>query len=162
MSLLRTKSVEQSIADTEEPEFRLKKSLSALDLTVFGIGVVIGAGIFTLTGRAAHDVAGPAIVVSFIVAAIACTLAALCYAEFASTVPVSGSAYTFSYSSLGEIFAWIIGWDPILEMFLGASVVAQGWSSYFGVLLGNLGITVPESIGYGGVVDVPAIVLVVV
>src|SRR4051794_41467151 len=130
MSLLRTKSVEQSVADTEEPEFRLKRSLSALDLTVFGIGVVIGAGIFTLTGRAAHEVAGPAIVVSFIVAAVACTLAALCYAEFASTVPVAGSAYTFSYSSLGELFAWIIGWDLILEMFLGASVVAQGWSAY--------------------------------
>jgi APA family basic amino acid/polyamine antiporter len=87
---------------------------------------VIGAGIFTLTGRAAHEVAGPAIVVSFVVAAIACALAAMCYAEFASTVPVSGSAYTFSYASLGELFAWIIGWDLILEMFLGASVVAQG------------------------------------
>lgn len=89
MSLFRTKSVEQSIADTDEPEFRLKKSLSALDLTVFGVGVVIGAGIFTLTGRAAHEVAGPAIVLSFVVAAIACGLAAMCYAEFASTVPVS-------------------------------------------------------------------------
>ncbi|KEP72530.1 amino acid permease, partial [Microbacterium sp. SUBG005] len=100
MSLFRTKSVEQSIADTDEPEFRLKKSLSAVDLTVFGVGVVIGAGIFTLTGRAAHD-AGPAVVISFIIAAIACGLAAMCYAEFASTVPVSGSAYTFSYASLG-------------------------------------------------------------
>ena len=115
MSVLRTKSVEQSIADTDEPEFRLKKSLSALDLTVFGIGVVIGAGIFTLTGRAAHEVAGPAIVVSFVVAAIACALAALCYAEFASTVPVAGSAYTFSYATFGEFAAWIIGWDLILE-----------------------------------------------
>jgi APA family basic amino acid/polyamine antiporter len=124
MSLLRTKSIEQSIADTDEPEYQLKKTLSALDLTVFGVGVVIGAGIFTLTGRAAHNVAGPAIVVSFVIAALACALAAMCYAEFASTVPVSGSAYTFSYASLGEIFAWIIGWDLILEMFLGASVVA--------------------------------------
>lgn len=99
MSVMRTKSVEQSIADTEEPEFRLRKSLSALDLTVFGVGVVIGAGIFTLTGRAAHDVAGPAVVLSFVVAAIACGLAAMCYAEFASSVPVSGSAYTCSWSS---------------------------------------------------------------
>jgi len=162
MSVMRTKSIERSIADTEEPEFRLRKSLSALDLTVFGVGVVIGAGIFTLTGRAAHEVAGPAVVVSFIVAAVACALAAMCYAEFASTVPVSGSAYTFSYASLGELFAWIIGWDLILEMFLGASVVAQGWSAYLGVLLGQLGIPLPEAIGYGGVVDVMAILLVIV
>ncbi|NQX17587.1 amino acid permease [Rathayibacter sp. VKM Ac-2857] len=162
MSLLRTKSVEQSIADTDEPETRLKKSLSALDLTVFGVGVVIGAGIFTLTGRAAHDIAGPAIVLSFVVAAFACALAAMCYAEFASTVPVSGSAYTFSYASLGELFAWIIGWDLILELFLGASVVAQGWSAYLGSFLGQLGIVLPEAISYGGVVDVPAILLVLV
>ena len=162
MGVLRTKSVEQSIADTDEPEFRLKKSLTALDLTVFGIGVVIGAGIFTLTGRAAHEVAGPAIVISFVVAAIACTLAALCYAEFASTVPVSGSAYTFSYSSLGELFAWIIGWDLILEMFLGASVVAQGWSAYLGALFEQLGMPIPAEIGYGGTVDLMAILLVLV
>ena len=160
MNVMRTKSVERSIADTEEPEFRLKKSLSALDLTVFGVGVVIGAGIFTLTGRAAHEVAGPAIVISFIVAAIACALAAMCYAEFASTVPVSGSAYTFSYASLGELFAWIIGWDLILEMFLGASVVAQGWSAYLGVFLGQLGVELPPEISYGGIVDLPAVVLV--
>jgi APA family basic amino acid/polyamine antiporter len=162
MSVLRTKSVEQAIADTDEPEFRLKKSLSALDLTVFGVGVESGAGIFTLTGRAAHDVAGPAIVVSFVVAAIACALAALCYAEFASTVPVAGSAYTFSYSSLGELFAWIIGWDLILEMFLGASVVAQGWSAYLGTLMDQLGAPIPEAIGYGGTVDLMAVLLVLV
>jgi APA family basic amino acid/polyamine antiporter len=162
MSIMRTKSVERSIADTEEPEFRLRKSLSAFDLTVFGVGVVIGAGIFTLTGRVAHEVAGPAIVVSFVVAAIACALAAMCYAEFASTVPVSGSAYTFSYASLGELFAWIIGWDLILEMFLGAGVVAQGWSAYLGVLLEQLGMPIPAEIGYGGTVDVMAIVLVLI
>ncbi len=162
MSMMRTKSVERSIADTEAPEFRLKKSLSALDLTVFGVGVVIGAGIFTLTGRAAHEVAGPAIVISFVVAAIACGLAAMCYAEFASTVPVSGSAYTFSYASLGELFAWIIGWDLILEMFLGAGVVAQGWSAYLGVLLSQLGIDLPAALSYGGAVDLPAIALVLV
>ncbi|AZZ54799.1 amino acid permease [Rathayibacter iranicus] len=160
MSVLRTKSVEQSIADTEEPEYRLKKSLTALDLTVFGVGVVIGAGIFTLTGRAAHDIAGPAIVLSFVVAAFACALAAMCYAEFASTVPVSGSAYTFSYASLGELVAWIIGWDLILELFLGASVVAQGWSAYLGSLLDQLGIVLPPAFSYGGAIDVPAILLV--
>ncbi|PPG69697.1 amino acid permease [Rathayibacter rathayi] len=162
MSLLRTKSVEQSIADTDEPEYRLKKSLTALDLTVFGVGVVIGAGIFTLTGRAAHNIAGPAIVLSFVVAAFACALAAMCYAEFASTVPVSGSAYTFSYASLGELFAWIIGWDLILELFLGASVVAQGWSAYLEALLQQLGVALPPALAYGGVVDVPAILLVLV
>ncbi|HEY3546798.1 MAG TPA: amino acid permease [Propionicimonas sp.] len=162
MSLLRTKSIEQSIADTDEPEYQLKKSLTALDLTVFGVGVVIGAGIFTLTGRAAHNIAGPAIVVSFVIAAFCCALAAMCYAEFASTVPVSGSAYTFSYASLGEIFAWIIGWDLILEMFLGASVVAQGWSAYFGKFLSLLGVALPPQITYGGVIDLPAVVLVLV
>jgi basic amino acid/polyamine antiporter, APA family len=162
MSLLRTKSIEQSIADTDEPEYQLKRSLGALDLTVFGVGVVIGAGIFTLTGRAAHSVAGPSIVVSFIIAAICCALAAMCYAEFASTVPVSGSAYTFSYASLGEIFAWIIGWDLILEMFLGASVVAQGWSAYLSVFLGKIGVTLPAAISYGGHIDLFSMALVVV
>ena len=162
MSVFRTKSIEQSLADTDEPEYQLKKSLTALDLTVFGVGVVIGAGIFTLTGRVAHQTSGPAIVLSFVLAAVCCALAAMCYAEFASTVPVSGSAYTFSYASLGEVFAWIIGWDLILEMFLGASVVAQGWSAYLGVLMDKLGMPIPAAIGYGGVVDLPAVLLIVV
>src|SRR6476469_8831047 len=105
MSVLRTKTIEQSIAETDEEGHQLKKRLSALDLTVFGIGVIIGAGIFTVTGKAAAQYAGPAIVISFIIGAICCGLAALCYAEFASTVPVSGSAYTFSYASLGELVA---------------------------------------------------------
>ena len=111
MGVLRTKSVEASIKHTEDSEHQLHKRLGPLDLTVFGIGVVIGAGIFTLTGRAAHEYAGPAIVSASSIAAVCCALAALCYAEFASTVPVSGSAYTFSYATLGEMFAWIIGWD---------------------------------------------------
>ncbi len=162
MSLLRTKTIEQSLADADEPEYQLKRSLGPLDLIVFGVGVVIGAGIFTLTGRAAHETAGPAIVLSFVVAAVCCALAAMCYAEFASTVPVSGSAYTFSYASLGELLAWIVGWDLLLEMFLGASVVAQGWSAYLGTFLSQVGLDIPESIGYGGVVDVPAVVLVLV
>ena len=168
MSVFRTKSIEQSIADTDEPEYQLKKSLTALDLTIFGVGVVIGAGIFTLTGRVAHEMTGPAIVISFVVAAVCCALAAMCYAEFASTVPVSGSAYTFSYASLGEVFAWIIGWDLILEMFLGASVVAQGWSAYLGVFLGKFGIELPEALSSGASpfgetkgVDLMAILLIV-
>ncbi len=162
MGVLRTKSVEQSIADTDEPEYRLRRNLTALDLTVFGVGVIIGAGIFTLTGRAAATIAGPAIVLSFVVSAVCCGLAALCYAEFASTVPVSGSAYTFSYASLGEIIAWIIGWDLLLELMLGASVVAQGWSTYAVVLLDSLGITWPAALGPGGAVDVLAMLLVAV
>ena len=162
MSVLRTKTIEQSLADADEPEYQLKRSLGALDLVVFGVGVVIGAGIFTLTGRAAHEVAGPSIVLSFVVAAVCCGLAAMCYAEFASTVPVSGSAYTFSYASMGELIAWIVGWDLLLEMFLGASVVAQGWSAYLGTFLENIGWHIPDAIGYGGTIDLPAVLLVLV
>src|SRR6187402_3154797 len=116
MSVMRTKSIEQSIREGDDPEFQLKRRLTALDLTVFGVGVIIGAGIFTLTGRVAQANAGPAVSLSFVLAAVCCGLAALCYAEFASTVPASGSAYTFSYATLGEVIAWIIGWDLLLEM----------------------------------------------
>ncbi len=130
MSIFGVKSVEQSMADTDEPEHRLKKELSAWDLTVFGIGVIIGTGIFVLTGQQANVNAGPAIAISFVLAGVTCALAALCYAEFASTVPVAGSAYTFSYATLGELVAWIIGWDLVLELALGAAVVARGWSGY--------------------------------
>jgi APA family basic amino acid/polyamine antiporter len=143
VNLWRTKTIEQSIADTEEPEHQLRKRLSALDLTVFGVGVVIGTGIFVLTGKAAGVQAGPAVALSFVFAGIACALAALCYAEFASTVPVAGSAYTFSYASLGELVAWIIGWDLILELALGASTVAVGWSTYFADVMKAAGITIP-------------------
>jgi APA family basic amino acid/polyamine antiporter len=144
--LTRTKPVEQSIQDTDEPGHTLRRELSALDLTVFGVGVVIGTGIFVLTGEAAGVEAGPAVALSFVVAGIACALAALCYAEFASTVPVAGSAYTFSYATLGELVAWIIGWDLILELALGAATVASGWSTYFADLAGQAGITLPESV----------------
>jgi APA family basic amino acid/polyamine antiporter len=146
--VMRTKPVEQSIQDTDEPGHKLRRSLSALDLTVFGVGVVIGTGIFVLTGEAAGVEAGPAVALSFVVAGIACGLAALCYAEFASTVPVAGSAYTFSYATLGELFAWIIGWDLILELALGAATVASGWSTYFADVAEQAGITLPEFI-YG-------------
>ncbi|HWJ11172.1 MAG TPA: amino acid permease, partial [Nocardioides sp.] len=130
MSLFRTKTVEQSIADTEEPDHRLRKDLSALDLTVFGVGVIIGAGIFVLTGTVAASNAGPALALSFVIAAVACGLAALCYAELASTVPVAGSAYTFSYATLGELVAWIIGWDLVLEFTVGAAALSTGFSAY--------------------------------
>ncbi|MFJ8198648.1 amino acid permease [Streptomyces sp. NPDC096152] len=142
-ALFRTKNVEQSIQDTEKPEHALRKSLSALDLTVFGVGVIIGTGIFVLTGKVAKENAGPAVSLAFVVAAVVCALAALCYAEFASTVPVAGSAYTFSYASLGELPAWIIGWDLILEFALGTAVVAVGWSGYIRSLLDNAGWHLP-------------------
>ncbi|HRW19609.1 MAG TPA: amino acid permease [Dermatophilaceae bacterium] len=160
--LFRTKTIEQSIAETDEPETQLKRRLSALDLIVFGVGVVVGAGIFTVAGRAANSLAGPAVTISFIVAAVTCGLAALCYAEFASTVPVSGSAYTFSYATLGELVAWIIGWDLLLELLLGASVVAQAWSAYLGVFLERLGIIIPEGIAFGSSFNLPAMLLVIV
>ncbi|UQA92563.1 amino acid permease [Streptomyces halobius] len=144
--LFRTKTVEQSIRDTEEPEHSLKKSLSALDLTVFGVGVIIGTGIFVLTGKIAKEQAGPSVALSFVVAGVVCALAALCYAEFASTVPVAGSAYTFSYASLGELPAWIIGWDLILEMALGCAVVAVGWSGYVRSLLDTAGVHLPAGL----------------
>ena len=130
MSIFRTKPVEQSIEETDEPAHRLKKNLSALDVTAFGVGVIVGTGIFVLTGQQAAINAGPGIVISFILAGVVCGLAAMCYAEFASTVPVAGSAYTFSYATLGEFVAWIIGWDLCLELALGAAVVSRGWSAY--------------------------------
>jgi len=160
VGVFRTKSVEASIKHTEDSEHRLHKRLGPVDLTVFGIGVIIGAGIFTVTGRAAAEYAGPSIVLSFVLGAVCCALAALCYAEFASTVPVSGSAYTFSYATLGELIAWIIGWDLLLELMLGASVVAQGWSTYLTTLLQNLGITWPEAVGPGSHFDLGAFLLV--
>lgn len=137
LGLFRTKSVEQSIRDTDEPDSKLRKDLTAWDLTIFGVAVVVGAGIFTLTARTAGNVAGPSVSLAFVLAAVACGLTALCYAEFASTVPVAGSAYTFSYATFGELAAWIIGWDLILEFSLAAAVVAKGWSQYLGEVMGT-------------------------
>ncbi|MFF5444151.1 amino acid permease [Streptomyces sp. NPDC012888] len=163
-SPFRTKSVEQSIRDTEEPEHQLRKSLSAWDLTIFGVGVIIGTGIFVLTGIAARNNAGPATALSFVAAGVVCALAALCYAEFASTVPVAGSAYTFSYASIGELPAWIIGWDLVLEFALGTAVVAVGWSGYVRHLMEtNLGWEMPVALSgpdAGGSFDLLAFLLV--
>ena len=145
MSLFRTKSVEQSIAETEEPEHQLKKDLGVLDLIVFGVGVIIGAGIFVITGhRRRHRTAGPAITISFAIAGLACALAALCYAEFASTVPVAGSAYTFSYATFGELIAWIIGWDLALEFTIGSAALATSFSGYFQEVMEGTFLEVPD------------------
>ena len=123
----------------------LKKALGALNLTSLGIGAVIGAGIFVLTGQAAAKYAGPGIVFSFILAGTACAFAALCYAEFSAMIPVSGSAYTYSYATLGEFVAWIIGWDLILEYLFAASTVAVGWSGYVVSFLKDVGIHIPPA-----------------
>ncbi|GGU25787.1 amino acid permease [Streptomyces lavendofoliae] len=164
--MFRTKSVEQSIQDTEEPEHALRKSLSAWDLTVFGVGVIIGTGIFVLTGKVAKETAGPATALAFVTAGIVCALAALCYAEFASTVPVAGSAYTFAYASLGELPAWIIGWDLVLEFALGTAVVAVGWSGYVRSLMDNVDWHLPAALQgpdvAGGTFDILAFLLVLV
>lgn len=143
MSLFRKKSVTELQAEVVTDE-RLKRALGPLNLTTLGIGAVIGAGIFVLTGQAAAKYAGPAIVVSFILAGIACAFAGLCYAEFSAMIPISGSAYTYGYATLGEFIAWIIGWDLILEYLFAASTVAVGWSGYVVSFLRDFGITIPE------------------
>ena len=119
----------------------LSRALGPVNLITLGIGAIIGAGIFVLTGTAAAPYAGPAIVLSFILAGFACVFAGLCYAEFASLIPIAGSAYTYGYATLGEIFAWIIGWDLILEYAFGAATVASGWSGYVVSFLDDLGLT---------------------
>jgi APA family basic amino acid/polyamine antiporter len=147
MSLLSTKSIERLTAEAAETgEHALKRVLGPLSLTTLGVGAIIGAGIFVLTGLAAAQYAGPAIILSFVLAGVACVFAALCYSEFASMIPIAGSAYTYGYATLGEIFAWIIGWDLILEYSVGSATVAVGWSGYVVSFLRGLGIVVPPAI----------------
>ena len=141
--LFAVKPVEVLLAEMEG-EHRLRRVLGPVSLTALGVGAIIGAGIFVLTGLAAHDKAGPGLILSFVVAGIGCALAALCYAEFASMVPVAGSAYTYAYATLGELFAWIIGWDLVLEYAVASSTVAHGWSHYFLSFLNIFGVTIPE------------------
>lgn len=133
----------EMLLEEMEGEQRLRRILGPVALTSLGIGCIIGTGIFVLTGIAAHDKAGPALIGSFVVAGIACIFAALCYAEFAAMVPVAGSAYTYAYATLGELFAWIIGWDLVLEYTVAASTVAHGWSHYFQDFIGIFGIKLP-------------------
>jgi APA family basic amino acid/polyamine antiporter len=146
MSLFGRKTIAQLQAEAREAEAGLHRALSAFNLTSLGVGAIIGAGIFVLTGVAAAKYAGPAIVVSFVVGGIACAFAGLCYAEMASTVPIARSAYTYAYSTMGELFAWIIGWDLCLEYAFGATTVAIGWSGYVVSFLRNLGISVPPAL----------------
>jgi APA family basic amino acid/polyamine antiporter len=142
MSLFRRKDVSMLQAELAE-DHSLKRALGPVNLVTLGIGAIIGAGIFVLTGQAAANYAGPAIVYSFILAGLACAFAGLCYAEFAAMIPVAGSAYTYGYATLGELLAWIIGWDLILEYLFAASTVAVGWSGYVVSFLKDLGINIP-------------------
>ncbi|MCP3727386.1 amino acid permease [Paraburkholderia sp. CNPSo 3272] len=144
MSLFRKKNVEHMLQASAQGA-GLKKALGALDLTFLGIGAIIGTGIFVLTGTGAVQ-AGPALMVSFLIAAVACCFAALAYAEFASTIPVAGSIYTYSYATLGELAAWVIGWDLMLEYGLATSAVSVGWSGYLQSLLSGFGLTLPAAL----------------
>ena len=138
MSVFRTKRVTRFLDEQAKSPNELKRTLTAFDLTLIGIGCIIGTGIFVLTGVAASKYAGPALVISFIMSSLACGFAALCYAEFASMIPLAGSAYTYSYATLGEFVAWIVGWNLILEYGVSASAVAVGWSAYFMHIVNNL------------------------
>src|SRR3712207_5332099 len=177
MGLWSKKSIsllQAEASESGEGHVTLRRSLGALNLVMLGIGAIIGAGIFVLTGTAAAQYAGPAVVLSFVLAGLGCLFAGLCYAEFASMIPIAGSAYTYGYATLGEFVAWIIGWDLILEYLFGASTVAVGWSGYFTAFLSELGINLPaaltnaplqyqEGVGFsptGATVNLPAILLV--
>ncbi|MCC6131784.1 MAG: amino acid permease [Acidobacteria bacterium] len=155
-------------------ENRLRRILGPVQLTSLGVGAIIGTGIFVLTGQAAHDKAGPALILSFVVSGIACIFAAMCYAEFASMVPVAGSAYTYAFATMGELFAWIIGWDLVLEYTVVSATVAHGWSHYFQDFIGIFGLHVPNAVtrapfdydpslgrivSTGTTLDLPAIVI---
>lgn len=157
--LFQTKPISQLINESEA-DHGLHKTLSATNLTTLGVGAVIGAGIFVLTGQAAAQYAGPAIVISFLISGLACLFAGLCYAEFASMIPISGSAYTYAYATMGEFIAWIIGWDLILEYLFAASTVAVGWSGYMVSFLKDFGIHIPAQFtaAWGSVlVEIPEV-----
>jgi basic amino acid/polyamine antiporter, APA family len=165
-NLLRTKSIEQLVGDAEHGGKALRRTLTAMDLTLLGIGAIIGTGIFVLTGTAAANQAGPGIVLSYVLAGLACGFAALCYAEFAAMIPISGSAYTYAYATLGEIFAWMIGWDLILEYAVGSMTVAVGWSGYFQRILAGFGLHLPvwmtasPNADIGSLINLPAVFIV--
>jgi APA family basic amino acid/polyamine antiporter len=168
-NLLKTKSIEQLVGDAEHGNKALKRTLTGLDLTLLGIGAIIGTGIFVLTGTAAANQAGPAIVLAYVAAGLACGFAALCYAEFSSMIPISGSAYTYAYATLGEIFAWMIGWDLILEYAVGSMTVAVGWSGYFQRILAGFGVHLPAWMSAapatgveGALLNLPAMIIVLV
>ncbi len=144
--LLTRKPLDRLLGEASQDEGRLRRVLGPVQLTSFGIGAVIGAGIFVTTGAIARETAGPALMLSYVVAGLACLFAALCYCEFAGMVPVAGSAYTYAYATLGELFAWVIGWDLVLEYAVSSATVAAGWSGYFQNLIGIFGLRVPRAL----------------
>ncbi|MES1241150.1 MAG: amino acid permease [Acidobacteriota bacterium] len=142
-NIFARKPLEMLLAEAKDDN-RLRRVLGPVQLSALGVGAIIGAGIFVATGEAAHNIAGPALMLSYVVAGITCIFAALCYAEFASMVPVAGSAYTYAYATLGELFAWIIGWDLVLEYAVGSATVANGWSGYFQSVMAKAGLVLPK------------------
>lgn len=177
MKIFAKKPIEVLLAQAaEQGEHTLKRSLGPVSLTALGIGSVIGAGIFVLTGQAAEAHAGPAITISFIIAGLVCALAALCYAELASTIPVAGSAYTYAYATVGEFFAWIIAWDLIVEYLFAGATVAVGWSGYFVGMMADFGVIIPAAwsqapylvsdahqlVATGAILNVPAMAIVAI
>ncbi|OYU81429.1 MAG: amino acid permease [Flavobacterium sp. BFFFF1] len=166
MSIWRRKPLNQLLEEASESEKGLKKTLSASGLVALGVGAIIGAGLFSITGLAAATNAGPAITISFLVAAFGCIFAGLCYAEFSSMIPVAGSAYTYSFATMGEFIAWIIGWDLVLEYAVGAATVSISWSRYLGKFLHGYGIDLPDNFMLspfeGGIINVPAVLIVMV
>lgn len=164
MSIWKTKPLSVLLNEASESEKGLKRTLTARGLTALGIGAIIGAGLFSITGLAAASNAGPAITISFVIAAIGCVFAGLCYAEFSSMIPVAGSAYTYSFATMGEFIAWIIGWDLVLEYAVGAATVSISWSRYLTKFLDGFGIHLNESITHspfeGGIINLPAVFIV--
>src|SRR6478609_8457338 len=165
MSLFIKKPLNTLLAEASDSDKGLKKTLGPWSLVALGIGAVIGAGLFSITGGAAANNAGPAITISFIVAGIGCAFAGLCYAEFASMIPIAGSAYTYSYATMGEFIAWIIGWDLVLEYAVGAATVSISWSRYFGKFMEGFGVHMPAGMmggpWDGGIVNIPAVFIIV-
>src|SRR5437868_6573783 len=166
MNLFVKKPLKALLAEAADNERGLKKTLGAWSLVALGIGAIIGAGLFSITGGAAANQAGPAITISFVVAALGCAFAGLCYAEFASMIPVAGSAYTYSYATMGEFIAWVIGWDLVLEYAVGAATVAISWSRYLIKFLDGFNVHLPAEIATGpwdgGIINLPAVLIVVI
>ena len=149
MQWLKTKTIEQAMADSDEPGRQLKRTLGAFDLMILGVAVAVGAGIFSVGARAAGSFAGPAVIFSFVLAALTCAMATMCYAEFASSVPVTGSAYTYTYLTMGEGVAWIIGWNLLLEMISAGAVIAKYWGIYLSTIFATAGLHVPSTLHLG-------------
>src|SRR5688572_28222723 len=168
MNLFATKSVDKLLAESEGGTQTLKRTLGPISLIALGIGAIIGAGLFVRTAAAIAERSGPSVTLAFIVAGIGCAFAGLCYAEFASMIPIAGSAYTYSYATMGELVAWIIGWDLVLEYAVGAATVAIAWSEYFNKVLEFVGLNIPyqwrhspfETMdGVTGIMNIPAVVI---